>query len=557
MTVSSTLFVGGTVYTMDPHQPWAQSVLVQADRIAYVGSEVEARSRAPKDARIVDLAGGMLLPGFIDAHDHLAMMAIGKLGVDLSGIVGKDAILSKIREYVAANPGQPVYRGFGWYPGSLHDESPRREWLDEITGDVPMIVNSADIHDLWFNTAAMKAAGLSAATPDPETHQYYVRDADGTPAGHAVEGAAVIPILAAVGTFTVDVFREAQALTLDKAPSYGITTYFEAGVFMGATSADSEPVYADFVARDIAGKLDVRVAGSYWTRSESDDPQAIADGLADWNARFSSPHVSIAHCKMWADGTLFSDGALLLQPSCGAHPSVGQMIFTREHIAAQTRAVQEAGFDMHIHVDADGSVRTVLDAFEDVQKEIGRAESRHLIAHNTLVSPEDLPRFAAMGVLANCTPLWGTDYHGQYRQIYTELLGAERVEERVFPYGDLVRSGAIVTFGADLPGVDLAEVPPLIQIEAAVTRKRPGFPQDEAFVPRQRMSVHDALRAYTINGAYQLRKENEIGSIEEGKRADLVLLAHDLFRVDPEDIHAVPIVMTMMDGRITFDAREK
>lgn len=553
--MAATIFRGGSVYTMDQRQPWAQCVIIEGERIVFVGSEAEGRAQAPDGAEVVDLAGGMLLPGFIDAHDHFAMMAMGKLGVDLSGVVGKDAILARIREYVAQHPGQSVYRGFGWYPGSFETGSPRREWLDEITGDVPMIVNSADIHDLWFNTAAMRAAGISATTPDPEANQYFVRDADGTPTGHAVEGAAVIPVLAAVGTFTPEVFREAQRLTLDKAPSYGITAYFEAGVFMGATSADSEPVYADFVARDLAGELDVRIAGSYWTRSESDDPQAIAAALTDWNARLRSPHVSIAHCKMWADGTLFSDGALLLQPSCGAHPSVGQMTFSGAHIAAQTRAVQEAGFDMHVHVDADGSVRTVLDAFETVQSQIGRGDSRHLIAHNTLIAPEDLPRYAAMGVLANCTPLWGTDYHGQYRQIYTELLGAERVEERLFAYGDLVRSGAIVTFGADLPGVDLLEVPPLIQIEAAMTRKRPGYPQEEAFVPRQRMGLQDALRAYTVNAAYQLRMENEIGSIQVGKRADLVVLGDDLFRVAPEEIHAVPVRLTMMDGRITFDAR--
>jgi len=207
---------------------------------------------------------------------------------------------------------------------------------------------------------------------------------------------------------------------------------------------------------------------------------------------------------------------------------------------------------MHIHVDADGSARTVLDAIQAAHEQIGRGDSRHTIAHNTLVAPEDIPRYRQLGVLANCTPLWGTDYHGQYRQIYTELLGAERVEERVFPYGDLARSGAVVTFGADLPGVDVDEIPPLIQIEAALTRKRPGFPADTPFVPRQRMNLDQALRAYTINAAFQLRMEKEIGSIEVGKKADLVVLGQDLFTVAPEDVHSVPVRITMMDGRVTF-----
>ena len=274
----------------------------------------------------------------------------------------------------------------------------------------------------------------------------------------------------------------------------------------------------------------------------------------DWKSRLRSEHVTVAHLKMWADGTLFSGGALLLQPTCGAHGSVGRMTFSEDYMAAQLRAVQVAGFDMHIHVDADGSVRTVLDAIARVQAEVGRGDSRHVIAHNSLVAPEDIPRYRELGVIANCTPLWGTDYHGQYRQVYTELMGADRVEERVMPYGDLVRSGAVVTYGADLPGVDVDEVPPLVQIEAAVTRKRPGYPDDLPFVARQCVSVEDALRAYTVNGAYQLRMEDRIGSIEVGKRADIVVLARDLIEIPAEEIHAVPVVLTMMDGRITFAA---
>lgn len=548
------LFRGGSIRTMDRANPVAEAVIVENSTTTYVGTEAGASELLPEAFEIIDLEGGMLLPGFIDAHDHLATMGVGKLGVDLSKVTTMEQILHAIRDYVKANPELSVYRGFGWIPISFPNGSPRREWLDEITGEIPMVVNSADFHDLWFNTAAMNAAGIDASTPDPEANQYYVRDADGTPTGHAIEAATSLPIMAAVGTFTLDCFREAQALTLDRAPSYGITTYFEAGVGAGTTSADAEPVYADFIARDKAGQLHVRIAGTYWTRSESDGVDAVTASLIDWNSRLRSEHVGIAHCKMWADGTLFSGGALLLQPSCGAHGSVGRMTFGVDYIAAQVKAVQEAGFDMHIHVDADGSVRTVLDAIERVQAEIGRGDSRHVIAHNSLVAPEDIPRFRELGVIANCTPLWGTNYHGMYAQIYTDLLGAQRVDERVFPYGDLVRSGALVTYGADLPGVDVDEVPPLIQIEAAVTRKRPGFPQDVPFIERQRVELDDALRAYTINGAYQLRMEDRVGSIGVGKRADLVALGQDLYTVPRESIHEVPVKLTMMDGRITFAA---
>jgi predicted amidohydrolase YtcJ len=232
------------------------------------------------------------------------------------------------------------------------------------------------------------------------------------------------------------------------------------------------------------------------------------------------------------------------------------MTFPSQAIEAQIEAVQAAGFDMHIHVDADGSARVVLDAYEKVLRRLGtRGGPRHVLAHNSMVDPADIGRYAQLGIIANCTPLWGTDYNGQYRAIYTTMLGVERVEERLLPYGDLVRSGAVVTYGSDIPGVDIPEIPPLIQIEALLTRTRPGYPDDEPLVARQRIGLHDALRGYTANGAYQLRLEHRTGSLTVGKAADLTVLGADLFRVGPEEIHAVPVLLTMMDGRITHDAR--
>lgn len=201
-----------------------------------------------------------------------------------------------------------------------------------------------------------------------------------------------------------------------------------------------------------------------------------------------------------------------------------------------------------------GSVRVVLDAIERVHERIGRGDSGHCICRNTLVHLDNIPRFTAMGVVANVTPLWGTDYNGAYIDIYVELLGHDRVQAESFPYGDLLRSGAVVTYGADIPGVLVNEIAPLIQLAAAVTRQRPGFPDDRVFVERQRVRVEQAIRALTWNAAYQLRLENEIGSLEVGKRADLVVLERDIRSIDPFEIHATRVVMTMMDGRITHES---
>lgn len=547
------VFSGGLVYTVDSARPRAEAVAVRGDTIVYVGDRAGAEAWIGKDTRQVDLSGRMLLPGFVDAHDHLSSLGATKLGVNVRGIKGKEAILERVRSWVEQQPEDAVLRGHGWSMESFGGVSPRREWLDTVTGDRPMYVLSFDMHDLWFNTAAMRLAGVSAATPDLSKTQYYERDADGTPSGHCHEDAN-LQILLAMGFSAPETIRESQKLTIDRAPGHGITTFMEAGVLMGPTNHESEWVYRELIERDRRGDLPLRIVGTVWTRSVRDDPREVAALLRVWNQRLRSDHVQISICKLWSDGVLLSGGALTLEAYSDDPLSHGRMTFDGDHIQRQIEATQEAGFDMHIHVDADGSARTVLDALERTRDRIGNRETRHTICHNTMVHPDDIPRYRQLGVIANATPLWGTDYDGVYRASYQKRIGGKRIEERLFPYGDLQRAGAVVTYGADIPGVDLPEIAPLIQIEAAVTRKRPGFPDDLPLVPRQRVTVAEAIKNATWNGAFQLRLEDRIGSIEVGKQADLVVLGADLFQVPPERIHAVPVVLTLMDGRPTHDA---
>ena len=229
-------------------------------------------------------------------------------------------------------------------------------------------------------------------------------------------------------------------------------------------------VNGDLVKRDQAGKLPIRITGCAWTREGSNDPQMIANHLVDWNKNIKSEHLKINVCKLWSDGTLLSHGALLLEPFEGTNDDYGKMTFTKDEIIAQTIAVQKAGFDMHIHTDADGSVRTVLDSLEEVQKKIGWGNRRHTITHNSTVSPKDIPRYKKLKVLANCQPMWGTNYSGNYIETFEKALGKRRVEEEIFPYGDLVRSGARVAYGSDIPGIEIADIPPLINDIVADSR---------------------------------------------------------------------------------------
>lgn len=549
------LFRNGTIHTVDPARPTAQAVAVRGSEIVHVGDEAGAAAWLGPKTRVVDLAGRMLMPGLVDAHDHLAVGGITKLGVNIRGLVGKDRILDAIREWIATQPLDAPLRGHGWTVGvSFGEGYPRREWLDALTGDRPMYLFNADAHDLWFNTAAMKVAGLDKNSPDPDPgKQYYKRDPDGTPTGSAIEAAAALPVAMALGLMSLESIRDSQRLTIDRAPSYGMTTYMDAGVLAGPANGAAEVVWRDLIERDERGELPIRIVGTVFTRNVEDDPQAIAAELADWNKKLRSPHVQISICKMWVDGTAVAGTALLLEPFANQPDFKGTITLPPSHIAAQIEATQRAGFDMHIHADGDGSVRAVLDALEGVQSRLGRQGRRHAVCHLSLTHPDDVARFVTLGIIANGTPLWATNYDGVYVEQYKTLFGAERVEKHVYPYGDLVRSGATVTFGADLPGVDIDEIPPLFQLEATVTRKRPGFPGDPAMVARQAITVEQAIRAYTLDGAYQLRLEDQIGSIEVGKKADLIVLGANLFEVAPEEIHKTPVLLTLMDGKARHD----
>lgn len=543
------LFQNGMIHTVNPAQPTAEVVAVRGTQIVYVGDKAGAGAWKGRDTKVVNLAGRMLMPGFIDSHNHLATLGITKLGLNISGLVGKDKVLKAVREYVATQPANATLRGFGWLAHSTFgEEHPRREWLDEVTGDRPMYILNADIHETWFNTAAMKAAGIGAHTPDPDPgKQFYIRNPDGSLSGLAIEGAA-LPILIALGMTSRETVHESQRLTIDRAPSQGMTAYFDAGALLGAESSSGNWVFEDLVARDKAGELPIRIVGTVYTRSAHDDPHVIAEQVVDCSRRYRSEHFHIGACKMWTEGTFPAGTAKILQPFEDGSRG-GEMFFTPEQIEAQIEAVQKAGFDMHIHVDGDASTRIVLNAFENVQKRLGPQGRRHTMCHVSLVDPTDVPRFGKLGIVVNGTPLWATDYNGVDYDRYQKLLGPRRFEERLLPYGDIARSGATFTIGADLGGVDIDECAPLIQMEAAVTRQRPGHREDRPMVPRQRLSVEEAIKAYTINGAYQLRMEDQIGSIEVGKKADLVVLGANLFEIDPHDIHRTPVLLTLMDGK--------
>ena len=546
-------FRNGSVYTMNPNRPWAAAVIVHDDAIAFVGDDADAQAHRRDDTAEVDLQGGFLMPGFIDGHNHLIGGAMAKIGVSLEGLHGKDAVLEHIRRYAEDHPHHDVIRGHGWTPFTFDGLQPHRTWLDSVTDVRPAYLHTYDVHDVWANTAAFIAAGIDASTPDPNPPtSYWPRDPDGFPAGMCCEPESWLKIAMTLGMFSLESVKAAMAMTLFAAPAWGITSYFDATTLLQSQQLVLE-TYNHLLELDRAGRMPVRIVGSHAIRSERTSPERAVASLRNMHEQIRSPHISVTTIKMFMDGVGPSRTAAMLEPYADA-PHNGGWVLTPEFVREATEVANAAGFDVHIHACGDAGVRGALDAFEHVRRTRPDLDPRNTVCHLEFCNPADVPRFAELGVTANGTPLWGTDYRGEFLDSYPTLVGPERFPRDYCPYGSVVRTGANVTFGADCPGVEVHEIAPLVQIEAAVTRQRPGLPDDRPMGPGERVSVAEALRCYTINGAWALRLEELTGSIEVGKQADLVVLGRSPFDTPPHEIHAIPVVTTMLGGQITHGA---
>jgi predicted amidohydrolase YtcJ len=349
--------------------------------------------------------------------------------------------------------------------------------------------------------------------------------------------------------FSLAAVRDAMALTFFPAPTWGITSYYDAS-FLTQNRTLTTEIHQLLVDLDRSGELPVRVVGSHVMRNPAGDPARTVETLRQLHAEVRSEHVSITTLKLFMDGVGPQHTAAMLEDYAD-EPHRGGFIFDPDTVHRFAEAANLAGFDAHIHACGDAGVRGALDAYERIRTDHPGLDTRNTVCHMEFCHPDDVARFARLDVTANCTPMWGTDYRGEFMDAYPLLVGRQRFERDYCPYGDLVRSGARVTFGADCPGVEVHEIPPLGQIEAAVTRQRPGRRDDLVCHAHQRVEVAHALRAYTIDGARALRLDHLVGSLEVGKRADLVWLGASPFDVAPHDIHAIEVRLTMLSGRPT------
>nr|WP_202886121.1 amidohydrolase [Kribbella sandramycini] len=530
------MFVNGSVFDGTTYRPGV-AVAVRGGRIAAVGPDL-ADLRA---AEIVDLDGGLLLPGFVDAHLHPVQGGIERAHCDLSPCDGLPAYQERIKQYADAHPDAPWILGGGWHQPDFPGGTPAAADLDLITGDRPAFLANADHHGAWVNSKALELAGIDAGTPDPPDGRIE-RGPDGVPTGTLHEGAMNL-----VGRLTppttpqelVDALLDAQQYL----HSLGITGWQDAILGTYANLGDATPAYVELAE---SGRLTARVNGALWwerDRGAEQIPDLIARREALQYSRFRARSV-----KIMQDGVAENHTAAMIDPyfdGCGCRTGNSGISFVdpealREHVTQ----LDAAGFQVHVHTIGDRAAREALDAFEKARASNGSNDNRHHIAHLQVIHPDDIPRFAKLGVAANMQALWAV-YEPQMNELTIPFLGPERTGWQ-YPFNSLAKTGARLVAGSDWP---VSSPNPLEAIHVAVNRRTDKA--DDPFLPEQAIDLTTALAAYTSGSAW-VNHADETGRIAVGALADLAVLDRDPFTAPTDEINTARVRATCVEGELVF-----
>ena len=541
------VFRNGPVYIVDANKPWARAVAVKGKRIVFVGDDVGVRPFVGPQTRVVDLAGRMLLPGFVEGHVHPLVGATITRGADLQQDTRED-VLAGLRAYRDKVGKVDIVRGYGWRYGAFPATGPRKEDLDAIWPDAPVFLIAIDCHSAWANSQMLALAGVTKDTKDPMPgYSYYERDpTTGEPTGYLVEVPAMMMVNNAVEPFDAAYVAESLAEWMPKASEAGITTLFDAGMQV-VREMEGFAIY-DRLERE--GKLPFRVVGSYYHNKPEIDPVPVIQAL---RREFNSELVKASVLKLNVDGGEAQRSAALFAPYADAPESGGDTLLSPDMLADIVRRADREGVDLHIHCYGDRATRLSLDTIEAAIKANPPRDRRHTLCHLFLVTPEDFPRFARMGVIAEFSTQWAVP-DKPWRKVTQVRMGSPRSDE-LYRFGTMQRSGAVISLGTDWPATNYySTFRQLDAIEIATTRREIDEPQGPQLPPFDDViTLDEALKANTLGGAYQLRLDHDIGSIEVGKLADLVVLERNLFEVAPQDIHKTRVLMTVMNGRVTHE----
>ena len=545
---------GSRLFTGRALHPTATAVAIRDGVIAAVGSLAEAREAAGADAEVIDVPGGLVGPGFIDAHVHPAQGGTERLGCDLTDAAGADDTLARIRAYADAHPDDDWIVGGGWHMADFERGLPRAELLERVVPGRKVALINADHHGAWVSPAALAAAGIDARFPDP-ADGHIDRNPDGSASGTLQEGA--MELLADLLPVPSD---EASVAALEEAQryltSFGVTGWQDA--IIGAYSGVKDPTDAYLAAID-AGRLSVLVSGALWLERGfgiEDVADVVVRHVAA-RARIgdrrgpTGGRLRATSIKVMLDGVPESRTAAMKTPYLGSDGSPtdvrGPTHFAPELLDAVAPALAAAGFQLHIHAIGDRAVAEALHAIELANRVADGERLRHHLAHLQQVDLADIPWMARVGATANLQALWACR-SDQMVELNLPLVGTERFEQQ-YAFASMAAAGVPLAMGSDWP---VSTPDPWQAIAVAVTRSEPGSTRPP-LGPQEALTLEQALGAYTL-GSARVAHHDEAGLLEVGRRADVAVADRDPFAAPADELHRVRNALTVSAGRVVHSA---
>jgi len=534
-TTADLILINGKVWTGNQAQPKAEAVAARGDKIIAVGSTAEVKKLAGKQTRTIDLGGKLVLPGLIDNHTHFIKGGFQLLSVDLRDARTPEEFARRIKERAEKLPPGRWITGGDWdhqlWPGA---PLPTRELIDRYTPNTPVFVNRLDGHMSLANSLALKLAGITKDTPDPPGGAIVRDPKTGEPTGMLKDSAANL-VSRIIPQPSDTEYAEALRAALKEAARVGVTS------IQDITYWDEWPVYKRF--RD-KGELTVRVYArtplpSWERQAELRRREGAGD---EW--------LRLGGLKGFADGSLGSTTALFYEPYNDAPHTSGlpnEMMFPEGNMKRLVSGADKAGLHVSVHAIGDKANSIMLDIFEQVARENGPRDRRFRIEHAQHLHPKDIKRFAELDVIASMQPYHAID-DGRWAE---KRIGRERCKT-TYAFRSLLDAGVKLTFGSDW---SVAPLDPLLGIYAAVTRKTIDGKNPGGWFPEQKISVEEAVRAYTTMSAYASFEEKIKGSLEVGKLADMVVLSRDIFTINPDSIPNAKVVYTIVGGRIVLEQK--
>ena len=538
------VLTNGRIYTVDADQPWAEAVAIEDDRFVFVGSTREARALVGEDTKVVDLGGRFVLPGMVDSHTHPGRVAQSIDYVELPWTPEtKQEMFDALLAYAEAHPDKEFIVGGRWPTSMFGEEGPNRLELDAVIPDRPVILRDTSGHAQWLNTKALEVLGIDKTTPDPIPGlSYLYRDADGNPTGWVLERAVDQQLKAAgIGD---QISPDSLAAFVDYLAELGVAAVFDAGYATG------DSAYRAAAELERQGRMPVRYEGSYRVETADQLDGAVAE-LKRLREEFGGDRVGFNTIKVMLDGVSEIRTSAVLEPFLGEGSGRGKTLVDAIQLSEFILELHAERIDLHLHTVADRAIRAALDTVEMARAEVGGPlNARVTLCHLELIDDADFDRFTELDIFANFTPQW----HGGHIRGAELTLGQERYD-RMFRVQPLLDRDVNVTFSSDITDARrwrANRASPFFGMQIGHTRLEPEFGDEATVRPPldERLALEDLVRGYTINGAAQLGMADDMGSIEVGKLANLVVLDRNLFETLPTSIGAIRPTAVLLEGEL-------